>query len=161
MQDLDRWGQEAVLGKFADSTRKAYGTGWRHWEVFMSGTGVPPFLEGETRAERLADEQWLIRLVVFLHEVMGRTAQGIRQRFSAIGRVRLWASLQGLVRRENAPIRKVPVTPSMLGWIRRYLFQGSRGRQEAQALWGAICIGRFFMLRASEYLPPQFPSWFP
>ena len=110
LQDLDRWRQEAVLSKLADSTRKAYGTGWRHWEVFMSGTGVSPFLEGETRVERLADEQWLIRFVVFLHEVMGRTAQGIRQRLSAIryahiaagfpdplqGRVRLWASLQGL-----------------------------------------------------------------
>ena len=35
LQDLDRWGQEAVLSKLADSTRKAYGTGWRHWEVFM------------------------------------------------------------------------------------------------------------------------------
>ena len=31
------------------------------------------------------------------------------------GRVRLWASLQGLARWESAPIRKVPVTPSMLG----------------------------------------------
>ena len=108
---------------------------------------------------------------MFLHEVMGRTAQGIRQRLSAIryahiaagfpdplqGRVRLWASLQGLARWENAPVHKVPVTPTMLGWVRRYLSQGGRGRQEAHALWSAICTGWFFMLRASEYLPPPNP----
>ena len=175
LPDLDRIGQEAVLSKLADSTRRAYGTGWKHWELFMSGTGVSPFLGGESRQERLEDEQWLIRFVVFLHEVMGRTAQGIRQRLSAVryahiaagfpdplqGRVRLWASLQGLARWENAPLRKVPVTPLMLKWIFDYLLQGSRSQQEKAALWGSICIGWFFMLRASEYLPPPNPEHAP
>ena len=175
LPELDRIGQEAVLSKLADSTRRAYGTGWKHWELFMSGTGVSPFLSGESRQERLEDEQWLIRFVVFLHEVMGRTAQGIRQRLSAVryahiaagfpdplqGRVRLWASLQGLARWENAPLRKVPVTPLMLKWIFDYLLQGSRSQQEKAALWGSICIGWFFMLRASEYLPPPNPEHAP
>ena len=164
-----------MLSKLADSTRRAYGTGWKHWELFMSGTGVSPFLSGESRQERLEDEQWLICFVVFLHEVMGRTAQGIRQRLSAVryahiaagfpdplqGRVRLWASLQGLARWENAPLRKVPVTPLMLKWIFDYLLQGSRSQQEKAALWGSICIGWFFMLRASEYLPPPNPEHAP
>ena len=106
LQELDRLGQEAVMSKLADSTRRAYSTGWRQWELFMSGTGQSPFLTGETRPAKLADETWLIRFVVFLHEVMGRTAQGIKQRLSAIryahiasghpdpleGRVRLWGS---------------------------------------------------------------------
>ena len=141
----------------------------------MSGTGVSPFLSGESRQERLEDEQWLIRFVVFLHEVMGRTAHGIRQRLSAVryahiaagfpdplqGRARLWASLQGLARWENAPLRKVPVTPLMLKWIFDYLLQGSRSQQEKAALWGSICIGWFFMLRASEYLPPPNPEHAP
>ena len=175
LSDLDRLGQEAVLSKLADSTRRAYGTGWKHWELFMSGTGASPFLSGESRQERLEDEQWLIRFVVFLHEVMGRTAQGIRQRLSAIryahiaagfpdplqGRVRLWASLQGLARWENAPLRKVPVTPQMLKWIFDYLAQSSRPQQERAALWCSVCIGWFFMLRASEYLPPPNPDHAP
>ena len=50
----------------------------------MSGTGVSPFLQGETRTEKQADEEWLIRFVVFLHQHMGRTAQGIKQRLSGI-----------------------------------------------------------------------------
>ena len=173
--DLDRLGQEAVLSKLADSTRRAYGTGWKHWELFMSGTGVSPFLSGESRRERLEDEQWLVRFVVFLREVMGRTAQGIRQRLSAIryahiaagfpdplqGRVRLWAGLQGLARWESAPLRKVPVTPQMLKWIFDYLLQGSRPQPEKAALWSSVCIGWFFMLRASEYLPPPNPEHAP
>ena len=175
LSDLDRLGQEAVLSKLADSTRRAYGTGRKHWELFMSGTGVSPFLNGESRQERLEDEQWLIRFVVFLHEVMGRTAQGIRQRLSAIryahiaagfpdplqGRVCLWAGLQGLARWESAPLRKVPVTPQMLKWIFDYLFQGSRSQQEKAALWSSVCVGWFFMLRASEYLPPPNPEHAP
>ena len=73
LNELDRLGQEAVMSKLADSTRKAYSTGWKQWELFMSGTKYSPFLAGETRAEKQADEAWLIRFVVFLH----RTAQGI------------------------------------------------------------------------------------
>ena len=160
------------MSKLADSTRKAYTTGWKQWTMFMSGTGRPPFLTGETRPEKQADEAWLIRFVVFLHEVMGRTAQGIKQRLSAIryahiatghadplqGRVRLWASLQGLVRWESAPVRKVPVTPAMLSWIKQYLSQSALAECEKAATWAAICTGWFFMLRASEYLTPTDPS---
>ena len=103
---------------------------------------------------------------------MGRTAQGIKQRLSAIryahiatghpdplqGRARLWASLQGLARWESAPVRKVPVTPSMLRWIQRYLEQNTAAACEKAATWAAICTGWFFMLRASEYLPPVDPK---
>ena len=155
IQELDQLGHEAVMSKLADSTRRAYTPGWRQWSLFMSGTGHPPFLVGESRTEKQSDESWLIRFVVFLHEVMGRTGQGIKQRLSAIryahiapghpdplqGRVRLWASLQGLARWENAPVGKVPVTPSMLCWIKRYLAQSTVAECEKAATWTAICTG--------------------
>ena len=160
------------MSKLADSTRKAYTTGWRQWTMFLSGTGRSPFLTGETRPEKQADEVWLVRFVVFLHEVMGRTAEGIKQRLSAVryahmatghadplqGRERLWASLKGLARWENAPVRKVPVTPVMLGWLKKYLAQSAVAECEKAATWAAICVGWFFMLRASEYLPPVDPN---
>ena len=47
LHQLDQTGQEAVLSKLADSTRRSYGAGWKQWATFMSGTGVPPFLQGE------------------------------------------------------------------------------------------------------------------
>ena len=40
LQRLDQTGQEAVLSKLADSTRRSYGAGWKQWATFMSGTGV-------------------------------------------------------------------------------------------------------------------------
>ena len=52
-------------------------------------------------------------------------------------------------------MRKIPVTVEMLRWLRSYLLDGGRDRPEAAALWSAVCLGWFFMLRASEYLPPQ------
>ena len=98
---------------------------------------------------------------------MGRTAQGIKQRLSGIryahiaagypdplaGRVCLWAALAGMNGWDGAPIRKVPVTPNMLTWLRRYLDGSNRPTAEKTALWTSICLGWFFMLRASEYLP--------
>ena len=165
---LDEVAQEAILSKLATSTRKSYGTGWKQWQLFLAPSGRDPFLVGESRSERLEDEQWLIRFVVFLHQKMGRTAQGIRQRLSGIryahiasgfpdplqGRVRLWAALQGLHRWDGPQIRKIPVTVEMLRWLHVYLHNGGRDRPEAAALWSAVCLGWFFMLRASEYLPP-------
>ena len=167
LNQLDQTGQEAVLSKLADSTRRSYGTGWKQWATFMSGTGVSPFLQGETRTEKQADGEWLIRFVVFLHQHMGRTAQGIKQRLSGIryahiaagypdplaGRVRLWAALAGMHRWDGAPVRKVPVTPRMLTWLRVYLQGSNRPAEEKAAVWASICLGWFYMLRASEYLP--------
>ena len=84
LSDLDDTAQEAILSKLADSTRRSYGAGWKQWQLFLASSGRDPFLSEETRAERLEDEQWLIRFVVFLRQRMGRTAQGIRQRLSGI-----------------------------------------------------------------------------
>ena len=75
------------MSKLADSTRKAYATGWRQWEIFMSHTGHSSFWTGETRAEKHSDEAWLILFVVFQHEVMGRTAQGIKQPIAGASQV--------------------------------------------------------------------------
>ncbi|OLQ15436.1 hypothetical protein AK812_SmicGene287 [Symbiodinium microadriaticum] len=121
LHQLDQTGQEAVLSKLADSTRRSYGAGWKQWATFMSGTGVPPFLQGETRTEKQADEEWLIRFVVFLHQRMGRTAQGIKQRLSGIRYAHIAAGYPD-------PLEKA-------------------------AVWASICLGWFYMLRASEYLP--------
>ena len=98
---------------------------------------------------------------------MGRTAQGIKQRLSGIryahiaagypdplaGRVRLWTALAGMHRWDGAPVRKVPVTPRMLAWLRAYLQGSNRPAEEKAAVWASICLGWFYMLRISEYLP--------
>ncbi|CAE7227233.1 unnamed protein product, partial [Symbiodinium sp. CCMP2456] len=121
---LDQVGQDAALSKLADSTRRSYNAGWKQWSTFMSGTGVPAFLCGETRAEKQLDETWLVRFVVFLHETMGRTAQGIRQRLSGIRYAHIAAGYPDP--------SWVPVTPAMLGWIFSYLRSSNRPESEKE-----------------------------
>ena len=43
-----------------------------------------------------------------------------------------------------------PVTPDMLKWLGEHLQYGRA--EEASLLWGALTLGFFFLLRASEYL---------
>ena len=131
IEALDHIGMEAVLAKLADSTRRVYASGWKQWVLFNSGAKSPLFLTGEERSARYEDEQRPIRFVVFLHQIMGRSIGGIRQRLSAIryahitagypdplsGKPRLWSAVAGLQRWEGAPARKLPVTPTMLRWL--------------------------------------------
>ena len=57
-------------------------------------------------------------------------------------------------RGSSAQVRKIPVTVEMLRWLRSNLLDGGRDQPEAAALWSAMCLGWFFTLKASEYLPP-------
>ena len=152
LQQLDQTGQEAVLSKLADSTRRSHGAGWKQWATFMSRTGVLPFLQEETRTEKQADEEWLIRFVVFLHQQRGVPPKGSSsacQEFAThifaagypdplAGRVRLWAALADMHRWNGAPVRKVPVTPRMLAWLRAYLQGSNRSAEEKAAMWASI-----------------------
>eukprot|EP00435_Cladocopium_sp_Y103_P036177 s3627_g9.t1 len=55
-----------------------------------------------------------------------------------------------LRRRFGTKERRMPVTPEMLKWLGEHLQYGRS--QEASLLWGALTLGFFFLLRASEYL---------
>ncbi|CAL1131402.1 unnamed protein product [Cladocopium goreaui] len=165
--ELDQVAMEAVLAKLADSTRRVYASGWKQWALYNASSGTHPFLDGEERSARTEDEQRLIRFVVFLHQVMGRSIGGVRQRLSAIryahvaagypdplvGRPRLWAAVAGLQRWEGAPKRKLPVTPNMLRWLVQHLKSSGLSVVDQTMIKGALLTGWFFMMRASELLP--------
>ena len=99
------------------------------------------------RSERLENEPWLIRFVVFLRQKHGAYRQGIRQlTLSLVFKtpckvVRLWTALQGL-RRCRGGVALGAQDPA--GFT-----------PTCKALWSAKCLGWFFMLRASQHLPPQ------
>lgn len=63
---------------------------------------------------------------------------------------RIPLALAGLRRRFGTKERRMPVTPDMLKWLGEHLQYGKS--QEASLLWGALTLGFFFLLRASEYL---------
>ena len=174
VEGLDRLATEAMLSKLAEGTRDTYRNGWRNWLLWRRLRGQSPYLQGETRDDRLEDEDDLIRFVVYLYQVMGRRATTIRQRLFAIryahtlagfgdvtgDRRRLWTALEGLRRWDGTVKRKLPATPRMLLWLREYLFgPGTESRAEAVTLWAALMVGYFFMLRASEYLVSGRGAW--
>ena len=61
--------------------------------------------------------------------------------------------LQGYTRLRGSPMRRYPVTPQMLRWIRT----GFRPEAslDSAVLWAALLLGFFFLPRASEYLAPE------
>ena len=63
---------------------------------------------------------------------------------------RIPLALAGLRRRFGAKERRMPVTPDMLKWLGDHLQYGRA--EEASLLSGALTLGFFFLLRASEYL---------
>jgi hypothetical protein len=65
---LDRVATEATLAKLAEGARATYQAGWRSWLLWRQLRDNSPHLQGETREERLADEDDLIRYVVFLYD---------------------------------------------------------------------------------------------
>lgn len=111
---LDKVALEAVMAVSwqIPCDRWVYASGWKQWMLFKCGSKRHLFLDGEGRGATAEDEQRLMLFVVFLHQVMGRSIGGIRQRLSAIryahvssgfpdplvGRPRLRAAVAGLQR---------------------------------------------------------------
>ena len=170
---LDAMAADAVMGKLSEGTRVSYEVGWKQWKLWRNLTGEDVYLKGETRAERKADEDELLRYMTYLARVMKRAEGTIRQRLFAIKmghvvagyedptlhRTRLWAALAGYKRWQPDTKRKYPVLPSMLRWIYRHLHEGEVDAQDACVVWAAVMVAFFYLLRASEYLVQQNRSW--
>jgi len=70
------------------------------------------------------------------------------------GKARVWAAVEGLQRWSGARLRKLPVTPKMLKWIKGYIFQELEVDFPTKLVWWlAVTIGWFYLLRQSEYMP--------
>lgn len=170
---LDAMAADAVMGKLSEGTRVSYEVGWKQWRLWRSLNGEDVYLKGETRSEKKADEDELLRYMTYLARVMRRAEGTIRQRLFAIKmghvvagyedptlhRTRLWAALAGYKRWQPDTKRKYPVLPSMLRWIHRHLREGELDPKDACVVWAAIMVAFFYLLRASEYLVQQNRSW--
>ena len=73
---------------------------------------------------------------------------GLQDPFLLMPRVPM--AMAGLKRRAGRQERRHPVTTRMLVWIKNRL--PIYDNEEAAVIWAALCIGFFFLLRASEYL---------
>ena len=153
-----------MLKRYAQATQKAYKAQWVWWQLFCNRRGLSPWRN--VRRYDATEEQLLIEFA--LHTaVNGDRAPGtVKVRLAAMRSLHLTAGLPdptahtprlslvlaGLKRRYGTKERRRPVTPRMLSWLRAYLLQGSLASHDAALLWGAVTLGWFFLLRASEYL---------
>ncbi|CAK0867425.1 unnamed protein product, partial [Prorocentrum cordatum] len=122
--------------------------------------GLGPWLQGRGRGERTSDEDALIDFVVIMAVALSRTEGAVKQKLFAIRYARLmvgyrdpllhwgrlWTTLAGLK-------RKRPVTPRMLLWLKQHIHaDAGLSQADAAALFAAVLLAFFFLLRASEYL---------
>ena len=152
-----------VLDKLGEGTRRAYALGWKWWWLFCRARGTNPLLR--VGAENMEEvEQFVMDFLVHLAVNCHKGASTIKQYLSAVRAqhvalglpepfkrmARAWAFLDGLKKRSVGRKKRRAVTPKMLRWLR----SGLRPHVSADdaALWLAVTLGFFFLLRSREYV---------
>ena len=154
---------DLVQSKLADSTRRAYGAGWRWWELFCRRRKVEP-LRDVREANRAAEQALLLDFLTHLWKSGPRSPGTIKTNLSAVRSAmlaegfpdptcsmpRLWMALGGLKKCYGDVHRKKPVTVAMINTIRDAL--SPQSRREGALAWAAVLLAFMFLLRASEYV---------
>ena len=152
-----------VGGAKAPGTLKTYVSCFKHWAHFRYLLGKPSLLGNN---EKPVDaEKDVLRFSALHFGPLGKAASTISLYLQAIGyahrlhlgynplenmqRVKLLT--QGARRRSGPPIRKLPISCEDLKLIRKALQPDDI---DSNILFCTIALGRFFMLRRSEYLGP-------
>ena len=161
------WEQEVLtllLDRYAKTTSTVYRSQFRWWELFCLRRGVDPIRIVDGKTYDRGEEQLFLDFVVHSSTNEGKAPGTVKLRLAAVrshhltlglldptlNMPRLPLAIAGIKRRYGTKERRKPVTPVMLRWIGQHLKFGRTA--EASLMWSAICLGYFFLLRASEYL---------
>jgi len=161
----EEWEKEkfqVVLDRLEGSSKAAYQVGWRWWTLFCRRRELEPFRR-VTEANRQAEENlvldFLLHLVRNAHKSPSSARQylgairnmhvslGLPEPFADMSRVKF--TMEGFKKRDKGKERRRPFTPAMLRWV----WRNSRPResQDDAAIWFALCLGYFYLLRSREY----------
>ena len=160
-QDYQQEAVNVALDRLALTTRRTYAAQLKWWRLFCARRQVHWLLTGVP-----ADEDLIIDYLLHCAVNEQRAPGTLKLRLAAVrsihvtlglpdpleGRNRVAMALAGLRRRYKTPVRRAPVTPRMLRWLEEHL-RGPVSGPEGPILWAALCLGFFFLLRASEFLP--------
>ena len=165
-EELEDEKARVILSRMAESTQKTYTNQLKWWELFCRRRNLDPIRVVDER-NRASEEELLLDFVVHSATNVPRSESTIKTRLAAIralhvnlgledplaGMKRVDLLLQGYARLRGSPMRRHPVTPQMLRWIRTGL--RPEASLDSAVLWAALLLGFFFLLRASEYLAPE------
>ena len=160
--ELEQEGLALLLDRYSKTTVNVYKSQYHWWELFCWRRGIDPlrFTNGYSRE----DEQHVLDFIVHCATNEKKAPGTIKIRLAAIrshhrtlglpdplaNMPRVPLAVAGVKRRYGTKERRRPVTPSMLLWLGEHLKYGKTA--ESCLLWAALCLGFFFLLRASEYL---------
>ena len=151
-----------TLARMAESTQKMYNNQLRWWELFCRRRGLDPIrvVSDHNRSEK---KQLLLDFVVHNATNVPRSESTIKARLAAMRALHVnlglddpMASmkkvdllLQGYARLRGSPMRRHPITPAMLRWMRSGI--RSEANLDGATLWAALTLGFFSLLRANEH----------
>lgn len=154
--ELEQEGLALLLDRYSKTTVNVYKSQYHWWELFCWRRGLDPL--------RFSEEQHVLDYIVHCSTNEEKAPGTIKIRLAAIrshhrtlglpdplaNMPRVPLAVAGVKRRYGTKERRRPVTPSMLWWLGEHLQFGKTA--EGSLLWSALCVGFFFLLRASEYL---------
>ena len=160
--ELEQESLALMLDRYSRSTVNVYKSQYHWWELFCWRRGIDPLrFSPEYNRE---EEQLVLDFIVHCASNEKKAPGTIKIRLAAIRShhrtlglpdplacmPRVPLAVAGVKRRYGTKERRRPVTPAMLQWLGERLQYGRTS--EGSLLWAALCIGFFFLLRASEYL---------
>lgn len=165
IQGGQEWSQEGwalLLDRYSKSTMSVYKSQYKWWQLFCQRRGLDPvrYVTGYDRKEEDLFLEYMIRCAVNESKAPGTVkirlaairsihlSMGLPDPMANLPRIPL--AMAGIKRRWGTKVRRKPVTPEMLEWIGQHWGYGKT--QEGSLMFGAVCFGYFFLLRASEYL---------
>ena len=153
---------QLVMDKISQASQKTYNSQFKWWKRFCHVRGVNPIWRSNqpcAESENLVLD-FIVHSGLVLNKAPGTVKlriAAIRNRHLALGlpdpflhmpRVNL--ALAGLKRRRGCKERRHPVTPRMLAYLKQRL--DPYHSRDGALVWAALCLGFFFLLRASEFL---------
>ena len=165
-EELEDEKARVILARMAESTQKKYTDQLEWWELFCERRDLDPIRVVGDR-NRASEEELLLDFVVHSATNVPRSEPTMKTRLAATRALhvnlglddpmanmkRVDLLLQGYARIRGSPMRRHPVTPQMLRWIRTGL--RPEASLDGATLWVALLLDFFFLLRASENLAPE------
>ena len=162
-EELEDEKARVILSRMAEPTQKTYANQLKWWELFCRRRDLDPnrLVNDQNRA---SEEELLLDFVAHSATNVPRSESTIKTRLAAIRALhvnlglngpmasmkRVDLLLQGYTRLRGSPMRRHPVTPQMLRWIRTGI--RPEASLDSAVLWAALLLGFFFLPRAGEYL---------